>query len=194
MPGLVKIGMTALDDPDQRANQLYTTGVPLPFEVHYSAKVANADDIEAALHNAFRDKRLNPRREFFEIEPDQAIGILKLFDLEETTEQLRNTFDKDVSSSEQNAVQKAKRRRPQLNFEDMGIPIGAQLTFVRDEDITALIAETKKVNFEGEIQSLTALTTDLLNLDYNVQPTQYWMYEGSTLTEIYNQTYVTSDY
>ena len=31
---------------------------------------------EQALHNAFRDHRINPKREFFEIEPDQPIEML----------------------------------------------------------------------------------------------------------------------
>jgi hypothetical protein len=41
MPGLVKIGMTDDTNPDTRVSQLYSTGVPLPFEV------------EQALHSAF---------------------------------------------------------------------------------------------------------------------------------------------
>ena len=32
MPGLVKIGMTDRDDVKRRMSDLYTTGVPLPFE------------------------------------------------------------------------------------------------------------------------------------------------------------------
>lgn len=31
MPGLVKIGMTVRDDYRDRLNDLYTTGVPVPF-------------------------------------------------------------------------------------------------------------------------------------------------------------------
>ena len=32
MPGIVKIGMTDRDDVKRRMSDLYTTGVPLPFE------------------------------------------------------------------------------------------------------------------------------------------------------------------
>ncbi len=189
IPGLVKIGMTTLDDPSQRADQLYTTGVPLPFDVEYSAKVPRAKDIEAALHNAFRDSRVNPKREFFEIQADQAIGILKLFDLEETTDELRDTFKKSISAAEQSAVEKARRRRPPLNFEEMAIPNGATLSFNKNENITATVVEPKKVEFEDEIRSLTALTTDLLKLEYSIQPTPHWSYEGTSLSEIYDLTY-----
>ncbi|MEM6449809.1 MAG: hypothetical protein AAF703_05795 [Cyanobacteria bacterium P01_D01_bin.105] len=33
MSGVVKIGKTAHDDPATRASQLYTTGVPVPFDI-----------------------------------------------------------------------------------------------------------------------------------------------------------------
>ena len=32
MPGIVKIGMTSRADMDNRLKELYTTGVPQPFE------------------------------------------------------------------------------------------------------------------------------------------------------------------
>ena len=33
MPGLVKIGMTTRKELDTRLKELYTTGVPIPFDV-----------------------------------------------------------------------------------------------------------------------------------------------------------------
>ena len=44
MPGLVKIGKTYADDVGLRLGQLYTTGVPLPFDLGYACKVPNADE------------------------------------------------------------------------------------------------------------------------------------------------------
>ncbi len=43
MPGLVKIGMTAQEDIDKRMKELYTTGVPVPFECQYACKVDKND-------------------------------------------------------------------------------------------------------------------------------------------------------
>ena len=77
MPGLVKIGYTSQDDANSRIAQLYTTGVPVPFTIEYACKVQNAEEVEKALHVAFGPNRINPKREFFRIEPDQAIAILK---------------------------------------------------------------------------------------------------------------------
>lgn len=39
MPGLVKIGMTTREDMDSRMKELYSTGVPVPFECQFACKV-----------------------------------------------------------------------------------------------------------------------------------------------------------
>ena len=53
MPGLVKIGMTDKDDVQQRMNQLFSTGVPFPFECVIAREIDdhNAGDVENALHS-----------------------------------------------------------------------------------------------------------------------------------------------
>ena len=70
MPGLVKIGMTTRDDIDARLKELYTTGVPVPFECQFACKVDKKDcvKIEHALHTAFAPQRVNANREFFRIQ------------------------------------------------------------------------------------------------------------------------------
>lgn len=49
MPGYVKIGLTTQDDVKTRMQQLHTTGLPLPFELAYSARVADCRRIEKVL-------------------------------------------------------------------------------------------------------------------------------------------------
>lgn len=64
MPGLVKIGMTGQEDIDKRMKELYTTGVPVPFECQYACRVEKSDcaKIEKALHVAFAPQRVNVNR------------------------------------------------------------------------------------------------------------------------------------
>ena len=54
MPGMVKIGMTD-QEVQLRMRQLYTTGVPLPFECVIARRMEGreAAEIETALHTAF---------------------------------------------------------------------------------------------------------------------------------------------
>ena len=74
MPGLVKIGMTTQEDIERRMRELYTTGVPVPFECQFACKVKKGDcaKIEKALHTAFAPQRINANREFFRIQVEQA--------------------------------------------------------------------------------------------------------------------------
>ena len=55
MPGIVKIGMTERKNVEARMKELYTTGVPLPFECAFACKVNKNEcaKIEKALHTAF---------------------------------------------------------------------------------------------------------------------------------------------
>ena len=65
MPRLVKIGETTRDDPQVRMGNLYSTGVPLPFDCELAIEVENETAVERALHQAFEPNRVNPRRELF---------------------------------------------------------------------------------------------------------------------------------
>ncbi|HAD33606.1 MAG TPA: hypothetical protein DCF44_03785, partial [Chitinophagaceae bacterium] len=96
MPGIVKIGKTTKEDVKLRMKELYSSGVRLPFECVYAAKVRDIDEVERALHTAFSPDRLNPKREFFEIESMQAIAIIKLLELQNVSplvEQEANVID-----------------------------------------------------------------------------------------------------
>ena len=73
MPKLVKIGKTGRG-VETRLNDLYTTGVPLPFECAYAARVEDMDKVEKAFHNAFGQYRVNPRREFLRLNPSRRLG------------------------------------------------------------------------------------------------------------------------
>jgi hypothetical protein len=85
MPGLVKISIT--DDADLSAGMgpLFSDGV---FEVVYACRVENALEVERSLHVAFETQRINATREFFRIDPGQAVAILRLLDRPDVTEEL----------------------------------------------------------------------------------------------------------
>ena len=77
MPNLIKIGKTQQKDLQARMSELYSTGVPFPFECLWAGEVRDCSRIESLIHNAFRNNRVNPKREFFNIEPDQVIPLLQ---------------------------------------------------------------------------------------------------------------------
>lgn len=192
MPGLVKIGKTYSDDQAaSRMAQLYSTGVPFPFKVEFVCRVSNADEVERALHTAFAPQRVNPRREFFQIEPSQAIAILKLLHVVDDTREFL-TPDPSIDQVEESAGEAYRKRRPNLNFVEMGIALGSMLiSAVGGKTVT--VEGPKKVLLDGQLMSLTAATKAILNLPYPVQPGPYWTFDGRPLSEIYEATYASED-
>ncbi len=187
MPGIVKIGKTSRDTVHTRLNELYSTGVPVPFECAFAGRIADEHKVEKAFHLAFGPYRINPKREFFEIEPDQAIALLELMVLEDVTPQLQQEADSiDVESK--SAAKKLKARRPVQNFLEMGIQVGESLLF-NDSDHTCTVTSGRKVEYQGQEFSLTGLTQELLNTNRPLQPSPYWTYKGKRLIEIYDETY-----
>lgn len=193
MPGIVKIGKTTRKDLLQRMKELYTTGVPVPFECVYSCsvKMSHVDQLEAALHRAFDPYRVNENREFFRIKPDQAISIMKFVDgYQDVTSEVAAAIENDLTSDDIAAKQKARPRRPPLNFYEMGLHDGDLLVYTEDNTKVAEVIGAKRVRFEDEEDtSLTAITTRLRGSKYSIQPTPWWTYEGKNLSDIYNETY-----
>lgn len=192
MPGLVKIGMTERQDLEQRLRELYTTGVPVPFECVYAARVNQGDcrRIERALHTAFGPQRVNENREFFRINPEQAKVILELFHHEDATDEVSEEINKDLTAEDKAAVTKSKSRRPSLNFYEMGLQKGEVLVWREDPTISVVIDSERSVIYEGESKSLSALSAQLKHYNTkHIAPGSYWLYKDRVLGDIYDETY-----
>ena len=188
MPGLVKIGKTARGSVDARLAELYSTGVPVPFECAFAARVDDEAKVESAFHRAFGPYRLNPKREFFQIEAEQAIALLELMACEDVTPTLQKEAE-SVDKDAKEASSKLRARRPNMNFPEMGIPVGSEIHFYQSSDVSVEVASERKVKFGGKITSLTAATKEVLGNEYAVKPGPYWVFQGKTLGEIYDETY-----
>lgn len=84
---IYKIGMTRRLDPTDRVDELGDASVPFRFDIHAMIFSDDAPALEAALHRAFDNKKVNmvnTRREFFHVT------------LEEIEEVVRKNFDKTV--------------------------------------------------------------------------------------------------
>jgi hypothetical protein len=77
--GVVKIGMTRRLEPEDRIRELSDASVPFNFDIHALFFSEDAVSIEAMLHREFSPQRLNkvnPRREFFRVRPQQVLDSL----------------------------------------------------------------------------------------------------------------------
>ena len=182
MPGYIKLGKT--DNLRQRMQTLFDTSVPVPFTCYYAARVSEPDKVEKSLFEAFGDKRAHPRREFFTVDPHRAAAVIRLVEIEDVTGQVQ--VDTSAGQEDTASVNRAAARAERFNFEMLGINVGEELVSVKGTDITCRVANQKpaRVEFEGEIMSLSAAAQRVLNSTWGVQGSQYWMHEGSTLQEI----------
>lgn len=192
MPGLVKIGMTTREDIDARMKELYSTGVPVPFECQFACRVKKSDcvKIEKALHTAFEPQRINANREFFRIQVNQAKAILELFHHTDITEEVTDEIENDLTDDDKVASIKAQTHRPALNFYEMGMQKGDKLVWKDDPSVTVTIASERRVIYEGKETSISFLSSQLKG--YNVKyiaPGPYWLYKDRLLSDIYDETY-----
>lgn len=107
-----KIGMTRRLDPMERVDELGDASVPFDFDVHAMIFSEDAPKLEAALHNAFADRKLNfvnQRREFFRVTLDEIKAVVranfdKTVEFEDfpPAEQYRQSL---AMASQKNAVQ-----------------------------------------------------------------------------------------
>lgn len=76
---VIKIGMTRRLEPMDRVRELSDASVPFPFDVHALFFSDDAVTLEAELHRAFADRRVNrvnERREFFFATPAEVRDVL----------------------------------------------------------------------------------------------------------------------
>ena len=184
MPDLVKIGRTT--NLEERLRSLSThSGVPVPFEVFYACEVSDSAKVERQIHEGFGDHRINPKREFFRINPERILAILKLVELRDVTP----AEDVVEDRVEQDSLNRERNRRENFKFSILGLKAGSVLTFLRDESIQATVIDDRRISFEGKETSLSSSALEILRTRYGyraktIAGPQYWCFEGKTLSEI----------
>lgn len=194
MPGYVKIGRT-INLPDRLSVLNAKSAVPHPFVVHYAVEVEDAKGAESLLHDAFDDYRVSPKREFFEVKPARVAAALGLTLIngrvvdenhivangkDDTTPDTTGMTEDEIETHEKRA-----RRRANFQFKDLGIPVGAVLTFSRNSEVTAKVVDDKnKVEFRGERTTLSRAATIQLGGTTCVNGVYYWEYQGEILDDI----------
>tara|TARA_B110000971_G_C19828340_1_gene416713 strand:- start:132 stop:725 length:594 start_codon:yes stop_codon:yes gene_type:complete len=181
MPGVVKIGITG-GTVEDRMRSLFSTGVPLPFECYFALEVVDSSNIEKKLHHGLDDFRVNDSREFFEIDPEKAKALLSMVEGRDVTPK------KDVvdTKTDQEALDKS-RNRNRFHFASVGIEPGELLEFKKDKTITAKVLEDDKIEFRGDVMSLSPAALKVIHeMGYEwskIAGPQFWCYKGKTLYE-----------
>jgi len=117
MPGVVKIGKTDNSDVGVRMKQLFTTGVPVPFDCVCASVVDDNTGIEKLLHAKFAKNRINPKREFFWLSAKSAVKVLKAYEISDVTPDIRTKADALIPEVEKNARWEARQKAERQNSE-----------------------------------------------------------------------------
>lgn len=196
MPGLVKIGITR--NMEQRLQTLYTTNVPLPFDLHYAMRVDNANEVEQRIHAIFAPDRVTKRREFFEVSAERVVEALLLTNGTPVGEDyiigdgqadpVDSNEATEITEDDIEASQKRIRRRSSFNFYKEDIEKGAELTFSRNPEIVATVVDDRTIQYDGEPCSLSDAAGRILVEQFGwsskrVAGTEFWEYQGELLAE-----------
>jgi hypothetical protein len=76
MPNFVKVGFST-KDPELRAKELDTTGLPHPFKVAYEILVNEPRDVEQLAHKILKNNGFHENKEFFNCSIEVAIASIR---------------------------------------------------------------------------------------------------------------------
>ena len=153
MPGYVKIGHTS-QPIEKRIRSLGGTNLPRPFECAAAWEFKDARAVEKALHDAFADQRGDLLREFFVMEPERVVAILKQFGRRDVTPKHPDDVEVDTT---------APKKRGPFRFSMVPeVEVGDVLTSIWDESVTCTVADDRRVEFEEEIMTLSAAAKRVL--------------------------------
>jgi hypothetical protein len=186
MPGYIKIGLTQQDEVADRMRQLDNTSTPLPFELHYAAKVPDCRRLERTLHFVFGEKRTRLNREFFTTEPDLVKAIIELVAIHE---EALSDSEQDITPEQRVAIEQTKgARADRLTLAGLGLLPGTTLSFSKDPAITCEVAGPKTARLRGQELSLSGaalLIIREMGYDWSsVRGFDYWTYDGKKLSDM----------
>lgn len=179
---MVKIGYAT--DVETRRKQLSTTALPYEYEIYATYETSgNLEDkkLHKMIDNLNPDLRVTSNREFFVMTPQEAYELL------ENIATISGTKDK-LKKVKIIEKKKQKVHRPPVNFSKCGIPVGAELSFVEDPTVIVKVAGDRKVEYNGEVTSMTALAKRLKGIDTAIPGTLFFTYNGKRIYDIAEET------
>lgn len=174
---MVKIGYAT--DVEERRKQLSTTALPYDYEV-YAAYETPGKLEDKKLHklidNLNPDLRVSKNREFFIMAPEEAYSLL------EAIAMISGTQDKLCKLKTTAGSTAVKTKRPAINFSKCNIPHGAELVFVDDPSVVVVVAADRKVQYNNELTSLSAVAKSIKG--YSVAGPMCFTYNGKLVSDI----------
>ena len=193
----VKIGKSSRP-VDVRSKELDNTAVPLPFEIFATLRTSKYEKVEKLIHKTIdrlTDLRIRQNREFFNVQPQVALDILK--DIATTIDDAvvdeinlkKHTIQQYNDEEEQNeCVESHKKARPRFKFSMVNIPIGATLIFT-PSNLEVRVAGDDTIEYQERIYKLSPFTGTFMpeskrNTSGAYQGAKYFTYQGKLLDDL----------
>ena len=195
-PDYVKIGYA--HNIESRLKQLNRSeAIPFAFRV-YAVYAVGSELTDKELHKLI--DKLNPDlrtietfdgkervKEFYAMSPEDAYGLLEsiakisgtLNRLQRLTPEGHEVLDEQIATE----VRETSRRGP-FRFSECGIPIGSSIEFIEDPTIKATVVDDRRIEYNGETTSVSALAQKLKGSTHPVQGTLWFTYQGEKLADI----------
>ena len=184
LQNMVKIGYAK--DVEERRKQLSTTALPYEYEIYATYETSGKLE-DKKLHKLIDslnpDLRVSKNREFFVMSASEAYELLETIAIISGSTDRLKPYYVTVCGGIKPAP---KLKRPVMNFAKCGIPIGAELVFVEDDSVRVIVESERKVIYNNEITSLSAVAGRLKGC--TVSGPAYFTYNGKTISDIAEET------
>lgn len=190
----VKIGKSSRP-VNVRSKELDNTAVPLPFEIFATIRTVKYNEVEKLIHKTIdrlTDLRIRQNREFFNIQPQIALDILR--DISTAIDDaFIELYHNNQPVKEKAEVQEgeAHKRKAPFKFSMINVQIGETVVFA-PKNIEVKVASDNQVEYEGRIYKLSPFTAAFLpeemrNASDAYQGPKYFTYKGRPLDELRNE-------
>lgn len=125
-------------------------------------------------------------REFFDMPLEDAYDVLEcIAKVSGTLDRLHKVEpdEREIKEEEESEDAIENTRRSRFNFTDCEIPIGSELVYIKDPTKKVKVVDNHRVEYDGEITSLSRLAREWLGYKLLPQGQQYFTYEGEVLTD-----------
>ena len=181
---MVKLGFAT--NVEERRKQLSTTALPYEYEIYATYETQGMLE-DKKLHKLIDklnpDLRVSKNREFFVMSAEDAYALLEsIATISGSQDKLKCVANRQTISEKEH-----KTRKPALNFAKCNIPVGAELIYKDDENIKAIVVDERKVLYNDELTSLSAIVKSIKNIPTAAGPS-YFLYNGKLLDDIARET------
>lgn len=195
-PEYVKIGYA--NDIEKRLKQLNRSeAIPFAFRVYAVYEVTSRlTDVE--LHRLI--DKLNPDlraietfdgkervKEFYAMSAEDAYTLLeciaKITGTENRLQRLTPEGHEIVDEQIAEEVRDNAKRGP-FRFSACNIPYGSEIVYIEDNSVRPTVVDDRRISYNGETTSLSALAQKLKGYDHPVQGTLWFTYDGERLADL----------